>query len=88
MIIVGIDESAEAMAAAHWAVREADLRNDDVLMVRLRSFRSSTLGRRWPTRHEPGGGSWRPAASMRILDYGLGRCQSRISGRSSKCSTM
>ena len=33
MIIVGIDESAEAMAAAHWAVREAELRNVDVLLV-------------------------------------------------------
>ena len=33
VIIVGIDDSAEAQAAAHWAVREAGLRNDDVLLV-------------------------------------------------------
>jgi nucleotide-binding universal stress UspA family protein len=33
MIIVGVDASAEAEAAAQWAVREADLRNDDVLLV-------------------------------------------------------
>ena len=33
MIIVGVDDSAEAGAAAHWAVREAELRNDDVLLV-------------------------------------------------------
>ena len=33
MIIVGIDDSAEAGAAAHWAVREAELRSDDVLLV-------------------------------------------------------
>ena len=33
MIIVGIDDSAEARAAAHWAVREAELRNDDLLLV-------------------------------------------------------
>lgn len=33
MIIVGVDASAEAGAAAHWAVREAELRKDDVLLV-------------------------------------------------------
>lgn len=33
LIIVGIDDSAEAGAAAHWAVREAELRNDDLLLV-------------------------------------------------------
>jgi nucleotide-binding universal stress UspA family protein len=33
LIIVGIDESAEAEAAAKWAVREAGLRKDDVLLV-------------------------------------------------------
>jgi nucleotide-binding universal stress UspA family protein len=33
VIIVGIDDSAEAGAAALWAVREAELRNDDVLLV-------------------------------------------------------
>jgi nucleotide-binding universal stress UspA family protein len=33
LTIVGIDDSAEAGAAAHWAVREAELRNDDLLLV-------------------------------------------------------
>lgn len=33
LIIVGIDDSAEAEAAAKWAVREAELRKDDVLLV-------------------------------------------------------
>jgi nucleotide-binding universal stress UspA family protein len=33
MIIVGVDDSAEALAAAHWAVREAELRREDVLLV-------------------------------------------------------
>jgi nucleotide-binding universal stress UspA family protein len=33
VIIVGVDDSAEAEAAAHWAVREAELRRDDVLLV-------------------------------------------------------
>jgi nucleotide-binding universal stress UspA family protein len=33
MIIVGVDGSAEAEAAAKWAVREAELREDDVLLV-------------------------------------------------------
>jgi nucleotide-binding universal stress UspA family protein len=33
VIIVGVDDSAEAGAAAHWAVREAALRKDDVLLV-------------------------------------------------------
>jgi nucleotide-binding universal stress UspA family protein len=32
-IVVGVDESAEAKAAAHWAVREAELRKDGVLLV-------------------------------------------------------
>ena len=33
VIIVGVDASAEAEAAAQWAVREAELRKDDVLLV-------------------------------------------------------
>ncbi len=33
LIIVGVDNSAEAEAAAQWAVREAELRKDDVLLV-------------------------------------------------------
>jgi nucleotide-binding universal stress UspA family protein len=33
LIIVGVDASAEAEAAARWAVREADLRKDDLLLV-------------------------------------------------------
>jgi nucleotide-binding universal stress UspA family protein len=33
VIIVGVDASAEAQAAAQWAVREAELRKDDVLLV-------------------------------------------------------
>ena len=33
VIIVGVDDSAETEAAAQWAVREAELRNDDVLLV-------------------------------------------------------
>jgi nucleotide-binding universal stress UspA family protein len=33
LIIVGVDGSAEAEAAAKWAVREAELREDDVLLV-------------------------------------------------------
>jgi nucleotide-binding universal stress UspA family protein len=33
LIIVGVDYSAEAEAAARWAVREAELRKDDVLLV-------------------------------------------------------
>jgi nucleotide-binding universal stress UspA family protein len=33
LIIVGVDDSAEADAAAKWAVREANLRKDDVLLV-------------------------------------------------------
>ena len=33
LIIVGVDDSAEAAAAARWAVREADLRGDDLLLV-------------------------------------------------------
>jgi hypothetical protein len=34
LIIVGVNRSAAAEAAAQWAVREAELRNDDVLLVR------------------------------------------------------
>jgi hypothetical protein len=33
VIIVGVDDSAEAEAAAQWAVREAELRKYDVLLV-------------------------------------------------------
>jgi nucleotide-binding universal stress UspA family protein len=33
VIIVGVDDSAEAEAAARWAVREAELRKADVLVV-------------------------------------------------------
>jgi nucleotide-binding universal stress UspA family protein len=33
VIIVGVDDSAEAEAAARWAVREAELRRTDVLLV-------------------------------------------------------
>jgi nucleotide-binding universal stress UspA family protein len=33
LIIVGVDDSAEAAAAARWAVREAELRKDDLLLV-------------------------------------------------------
>ena len=33
LIVVGVDESAEAAAAARWAVREADLRKNDLLLV-------------------------------------------------------
>jgi nucleotide-binding universal stress UspA family protein len=33
VIIVGVDDSAEAEAAARWAVREAELRKTDVLLV-------------------------------------------------------
>jgi nucleotide-binding universal stress UspA family protein len=33
LIMVGVDDSAEAEAAAQWAVREAELRKDDVLLV-------------------------------------------------------
>jgi nucleotide-binding universal stress UspA family protein len=33
LIIVGVDDSAEAEAAARWAIREAELRKDDVLLV-------------------------------------------------------
>ena len=33
VIIVGVDDPAEAQAAAHWAVREAALRKDDLLLV-------------------------------------------------------
>ena len=32
-VIVGVDASAEAEAAAQWAVREAELRQADVLLV-------------------------------------------------------
>jgi nucleotide-binding universal stress UspA family protein len=33
LIMVGVDDFAEAEAAAKWAVREAELRRDDVLLV-------------------------------------------------------
>jgi hypothetical protein len=33
VIIVGVDDSAEAEAADRWAVREAELRKTDVLLV-------------------------------------------------------
>ena len=33
VIVVGVDASAEAEAAAHWAVREAEMRKDDLLLV-------------------------------------------------------
>lgn len=33
VIIVGVDDSAEAEAAARWGVREAELRKDDLLLV-------------------------------------------------------
>jgi universal stress protein family protein len=33
MIIVGVDDSAEAEAAAKWAVREAELRKDDLMLL-------------------------------------------------------
>jgi nucleotide-binding universal stress UspA family protein len=33
LIVVGVDDSAEAEAAARWAIREAELRKDDVLLV-------------------------------------------------------
>ena len=33
LIIVGVDDSAEAAAAARWAVREAELRKEDLLLV-------------------------------------------------------
>jgi hypothetical protein len=33
LIIVGVNGSAAAEAAAQWAVREAELRKDDVLLV-------------------------------------------------------
>jgi nucleotide-binding universal stress UspA family protein len=33
VILVGVDDSAEAAAAARWAVQEAELRRDDLLLV-------------------------------------------------------
>jgi nucleotide-binding universal stress UspA family protein len=33
LIIVGVADSAESEAAAQWAVREAELRKDDLLLV-------------------------------------------------------
>jgi nucleotide-binding universal stress UspA family protein len=33
VILVGVDDSAEARAAAHWAVQEAKLRRDDILLA-------------------------------------------------------
>ena len=44
MIIVGMDDSAEAGAAAHWAVREAALRKDDVLLVHAHEVPPCRLG--------------------------------------------
>jgi nucleotide-binding universal stress UspA family protein len=43
LIIVGVDDSAEAEAAAQWAVREAELRKDDVLLVHAGPQRGQAL---------------------------------------------
>lgn len=40
VIIVGVDDSAEAEAAAKWAVREAELRTDDLLLIHAYRRRS------------------------------------------------
>jgi nucleotide-binding universal stress UspA family protein len=62
VIIVGVDDSAEAEAAARWAVREAELRKADVLLVHaydvpiLGSKRLACIPHRWP--------SWRPASKI------------------------
>jgi nucleotide-binding universal stress UspA family protein len=45
MIIVGVDDSAEAEAAAKWAVREAELRNVDLLLVHAYEVPLSSGGR-------------------------------------------
>jgi hypothetical protein len=45
MIIVGVDDSAEAEAAAKWAVREAELRKDDLLLVHVYEVPLSPRGR-------------------------------------------
>ena len=45
MIIVGVDDSAEAEAAAKWAVREAELRKDDLLLVHAHEVPLSSRGR-------------------------------------------
>jgi hypothetical protein len=47
LIIVGVDDSAEAAAAARWAVREAELRRDDVMLVHAYDVPTVT-----PKRHE------------------------------------
>ena len=49
VIIVGIDDSAEAEAASRWAVREAELRMDDLLLVHAYEVR-----RLHPRRHSQG----------------------------------
>lgn len=46
VIIVGVDDSAEAEAAAQWAVREAELRRDDVLLVHAYDVSSLPPGAR------------------------------------------
>ena len=46
VIIVGVDDSAEAEAAAQWAVREAELRRDDVLLVHAYDVSSLAPGAR------------------------------------------
>ena len=45
LIIVGVDESAEAAAAARWAVREAELRKEDLLLVHAYEVPNTPLGR-------------------------------------------
>ena len=45
MIIVGVDDSAEAEAAAKWAMREAELRKDDLLLVHAYEVPLSSRGR-------------------------------------------
>ena len=45
MIIVGVDDSAEAEAAAKWAVREAELRKDDLMLVHAYEVPLSSRGR-------------------------------------------
>jgi hypothetical protein len=47
MIIVGVDDSAEAEAAARWGVHQADLPRDDLLLVH--AYDVPTLG---PKRRE------------------------------------
>ena len=45
LIIVGVDESAEAAAAARWAVREAELRKEDLLLVHAYEVPNTPRGR-------------------------------------------